>query len=228
MQFFWYTVCIKERLLKMNALEFGKYIKNLRLKAGYSDRESLSKSSGIWNSTIKRIEEGITKTPSIDILKKLAPALKVSSEELMEAAGYIEEKLKLGEFIKQARENKRFSLEDFSKMVNLSTDQIKKIEGDELSETVTLKTWLNIAEKLDISRQDIFGILLTNGIVSKMMLEELYKEEKIMSSTELKLVERFRKLSPSSQQTVLELINSLEIIEETKKEHTVLSETEVS
>lgn len=74
----------------MNSVEFGKYIENLRLHAGFQTREELGRMAGVWGSTIQRIEEGKTKNPSIEVLKKLAPSLKVSFDELMEAAGYIE------------------------------------------------------------------------------------------------------------------------------------------
>jgi transcriptional regulator with XRE-family HTH domain len=74
----------------MNSVEFGKHIENLRMRAGFQTREELGRMAGVWGSTIQRIEEGKTKNPSVEVLKKLAPPLKISFEELMEAAGYIE------------------------------------------------------------------------------------------------------------------------------------------
>ena len=74
----------------MNSVEFGKHIENLRMRAGFQTREELGRMAGVWGSTIQRIEEGKTKNPSVEVLKKLASPLKVSFEELMEAAGYIE------------------------------------------------------------------------------------------------------------------------------------------
>jgi transcriptional regulator with XRE-family HTH domain len=71
--------------------EFGKYIERLRLEAGYDTREALAKESGVFGTTIMRIEEGRTKKVSPDTLKKLAPFLKVSVHELMKAAGYLSE-----------------------------------------------------------------------------------------------------------------------------------------
>jgi len=106
----------------MNTKEFGKYIENLRIKAGYQDRESLSKASDVWNSTIKRIEEGVTKTPSVDVLKKLAPSLKVTPEELMAAAGFIENNIKNIESPKNER-----LIRIFAKTESLPDDEIEEL-----------------------------------------------------------------------------------------------------
>lgn len=96
----------------MNSKTFGEYLTQLRIDAGFEDRESLSKASGVWNSTIKRLEEGITKHPSIDVLKKLAPALNTSYEELMQAIGYIEDK-KSGAFIMiQGSDGRKMDISD--------------------------------------------------------------------------------------------------------------------
>lgn len=67
----------------------GSFIKDLRLKKDFSQRQ-LSLYSGISNTEISRIESGQRKNPSPDTLKKLAPCLGISYEELMEFAGYIE------------------------------------------------------------------------------------------------------------------------------------------
>jgi transcriptional regulator with XRE-family HTH domain len=75
----------------MDSKEFGKHIENLRLQAGYKTIESLAQASQVWGTTITRIEEGRTKSPSFETLKKLAPFLKVSYEELLKAAGYLED-----------------------------------------------------------------------------------------------------------------------------------------
>jgi transcriptional regulator with XRE-family HTH domain len=77
---------------KMNSVEFGKYLSRLREEAGFKNREALYNASGIYPTTIKRLEEGLVKTPSVEMLKKLAAYLKIAPIDLMIAAGYIDEK----------------------------------------------------------------------------------------------------------------------------------------
>lgn len=71
-------------------MAFGAYLKQLRKRAGLSQRE-LEALSGISNAEISRIETGDRKKPSPISLKALAPHLGVSYAELMQRAGYIEE-----------------------------------------------------------------------------------------------------------------------------------------
>lgn len=73
----------------MNPKEFGLYLACLREKAGFESQAALAKASGVWNSTIARIEAGQTKKPDPDTLAKLAPYLNVTAEQLMRAAGYL-------------------------------------------------------------------------------------------------------------------------------------------
>lgn len=73
----------------MNNRNFGKWLKEKRIEAGYESQGLLSRTCGIDHSTIARWERGDTK-PSPDNLKKLAPFLRASYEEIMAAAGYIE------------------------------------------------------------------------------------------------------------------------------------------
>jgi len=69
-------------------MEIGEYIKKLREKRGYTQRQ-LSYLSKISNTEISRIESGKRKNPSPEILKKLAPHLGVPYEDLMRAANYL-------------------------------------------------------------------------------------------------------------------------------------------
>lgn len=67
----------------------GEKIKNLRLQAGYESLGALHRASGVPMSTLSRIESGVQK-PRPETLKKLAPYLNVTQEELMAAAGYLD------------------------------------------------------------------------------------------------------------------------------------------
>lgn len=72
----------------MTSKEFGQYIRDIRLKKGFSIRQ-LEVYSGVSNSYISQLENGKKQSPSPDILKKLATALKVPYEEFLRKAGYI-------------------------------------------------------------------------------------------------------------------------------------------
>ena len=73
----------------MTPKEFGKYMRDCRLRAGFETMEALARASGVSAPTIMRIEDGKTETPTVATLKKLATPLKVSFEELMKAAGFL-------------------------------------------------------------------------------------------------------------------------------------------
>jgi len=78
-------------------MTFGAYIKELRNKAGLSQRK-LEELAGISNAEISRIETGDRIKPSPLSIKALAPHLGVSYDELMQKAGYIEEVYSRGSF----------------------------------------------------------------------------------------------------------------------------------
>lgn len=67
----------------------GNYIKTLREKKELSQRQ-LAYLAGLSNTEISRIESGARENPSVDTLKRLAPHLGVSLEDLMDKAGYID------------------------------------------------------------------------------------------------------------------------------------------
>lgn len=71
-------------------MNFGEYIKNLRIEKELSQRE-LAEKSGVSNSEISRLESGERKKPSPVSLKAIAPFLGTSFEELLQEAGYIRE-----------------------------------------------------------------------------------------------------------------------------------------
>lgn len=69
---------------------FGAYLKSLRESNALTLSE-LAALSGISGSQISRIENGARGIPKPATLRKLAAALKVPYEELMERAGYLAE-----------------------------------------------------------------------------------------------------------------------------------------
>lgn len=69
----------------------GQYLQQLRTEKGYSQRE-LGEKSGVSYTEISRIESGKRLKPSPIALKGLAEALDIGYAELMQLAGYIEEK----------------------------------------------------------------------------------------------------------------------------------------
>lgn len=70
-------------------MTLGKYIKEKRTAQKLSIRK-LSESADISHTEIKRIEDGVRKQTSPQVLRSLATALNVPYEELMAAAGYID------------------------------------------------------------------------------------------------------------------------------------------
>lgn len=74
----------------MDSTGFGNHLKALRESINISIRQ-LSLISGISISYISQLENGKRGIPKPCILKKLAPHLNVSYENLMAAAGYIKQ-----------------------------------------------------------------------------------------------------------------------------------------
>lgn len=73
-------------------MTLGEYLKELRKEKSISQRE-LAIEAGISNAEISRIETGERQKPSPDVLKQIAPILGVSYEQLMEKAGYLNERV---------------------------------------------------------------------------------------------------------------------------------------
>jgi transcriptional regulator with XRE-family HTH domain len=74
----------------MSEAQFGSYLKSVRVQKGISVNQ-LALQSGISNAQISRIENGLRGTPKPKTIRKLADALKVSYEEMMDQAGHIRE-----------------------------------------------------------------------------------------------------------------------------------------
>jgi HTH-type transcriptional regulator, competence development regulator len=110
-------------------MHFGNYIKELRVKAGLSQRD-LEKLSGISNAEISRIETGNRQNPSPLAIRAIAPHLGVSIECLMQKAGYCSVDI----FVQQAERIYKKDSEligIFDKIVDSNSDEniniIKKI-----------------------------------------------------------------------------------------------------
>jgi transcriptional regulator with XRE-family HTH domain len=69
---------------------FGEYLKRLRLDEKLSLRDVEAK-AGVSASYISQIEQGLKKTPGAEILKKIAPVYNVPVQDLLRAAGYLDE-----------------------------------------------------------------------------------------------------------------------------------------
>lgn len=70
--------------------ELGTYIKEKRTEKKLSIRR-LAELADISHTEVKRIEDGLRKQTSPQVLRSIASALGVPYEELMTAAGYIDE-----------------------------------------------------------------------------------------------------------------------------------------
>ena len=68
---------------KDSANIIGKNVKIIRRKKGYS-LEKVSKLADLSLNTVIKIESGLNKNPTIDTLKKLAKALEVNIDDLIE------------------------------------------------------------------------------------------------------------------------------------------------
>lgn len=69
---------------------FAEYMRSLREGQKLSVREAAAK-SGVSVSYITQIENERRKTPSLEVLKKLAPAYIVPVRDLLKAAGYMDD-----------------------------------------------------------------------------------------------------------------------------------------
>lgn len=74
--------------------DFGKYLKELRMKNGLSLRQ-LSLCSGVSNAYLSQIETGARSTPKPDILMKISEGLQIPYNQLMAAAGYIDTQISI-------------------------------------------------------------------------------------------------------------------------------------
>jgi transcriptional regulator with XRE-family HTH domain len=74
----------------MNKFEFGKMLKDLRLKKELRIRD-VEKIADISNAYLSMLERGARGIPKVDMIRKLASVYGIEFRDLMEAAGYIDE-----------------------------------------------------------------------------------------------------------------------------------------
>ena len=74
----------------MDVTNLGSFLRGQRKKQKLSLRKVASQ-AGVSATYLWEIELGKRKTPSAEILKKLAPILGVTTQELLERAGYLEQ-----------------------------------------------------------------------------------------------------------------------------------------
>jgi transcriptional regulator with XRE-family HTH domain len=67
----------------MNIKDIGKRIQKVRKELGMTQQE-LADKSGVLLTTVTKIENGIIKNPTIEKLAKLAEALDISIDKLVE------------------------------------------------------------------------------------------------------------------------------------------------
>jgi HTH-type transcriptional regulator, competence development regulator len=81
-------------------MEFGDYLRKLREENKLSIRQ-LALYSKVSASYLSQIEKGIRGVPTPEILQKLSKPLKITYEELMEAAGYLPNGVQLPIFVEK-------------------------------------------------------------------------------------------------------------------------------
>jgi transcriptional regulator with XRE-family HTH domain len=104
-------------------MEFSEFLKKLRKENKLSIRQ-LGLYSDVSPAYLSQIENGSRGIPSPDVLKKLYKPLKVSYEELMKAAGYLEEE-KDGQADKEEINTAFF---DYDSLGKLPDEEILKLQ----------------------------------------------------------------------------------------------------
>ncbi|BCG61156.1 transcriptional regulator [Paenibacillus sp. URB8-2] len=94
--------------------DFGLFLKRLRESKGLT-LSQLASGAGISGSQISRIENGLRGVPKPATLRKIAEAMDVPYEELMEHAGYLRENEQMAESIPEWATGK--DKRDFKRML---------------------------------------------------------------------------------------------------------------
>lgn len=79
-------------MFTMSNKDFGQYVRKIRIDKGgekYWSLRSVASRSGVSDSYLSQIENGKIKSPSFDIIRRLAEALKHPYLDLLDKAGYL-------------------------------------------------------------------------------------------------------------------------------------------
>lgn len=141
-----------------------KNIKKIRedKKLGVNE---LSRISGVNASYISALERGEKKNPTVTTLKKIAKALDVTVDELLQSEPVIDEKLKewdfkgvnlmLGDNIKLLREARKISLSKLARLADISPGYLSDIEkGNKTSPSIDVLE--KLASILDVNVELFF------------------------------------------------------------------------
>jgi transcriptional regulator with XRE-family HTH domain len=208
-----------------NDLSFSDYLKKIRKEKGFSVNQ-LALYSGVSSSQISRIENGIRGIPKPDTIQKLSKGLKVPYDELMAAAGYLDNEF--GRYMREHREIENISIKKLSEMTEISVSHLLKIERGEVQptrETVEfISSYLDIDEDIasikagyspkELVSDDQLRKEYSRGIGDTGILDE---EENIVSEEnksdltpeEHVFFKDFKGLSDEDKQAILKQIRAL-------------------
>lgn len=135
--------------------EFGEYLRELRGDRSLREMERITGLSHTYLSTLEKgvdPRSGKERKPTPETLKKISETLNVPYEELMKKAGYIKS---LGKRVKELREEKGWTLEEFSKKSGLSFEFLSLLESDKIQK-VTSEIMRKLAKGFGISIAELF------------------------------------------------------------------------
>lgn len=141
-------------------IDFGKYLKEVRMKKGFTINQ-LALYSGISAAQLSRIENGKRGVPKAENIAKIANALNTSHEELMKVAGYIED-----------NPTQYDSVEIDSEMPSIFAKRLKKLLGTDNAEIQKVANYCGVTT-------DYISKLMTNptslpGVRTLYKLAELF------------------------------------------------------
>ena len=143
---------------------FGKWLSGKRLEVGYETKKDLAVVAGLDPSTITKLENNENE-PSLRTLKKLAPKLRVTLEQIMSAAGLNETVIDHGNYTEHIYTNQNGDLVDIVQRAK----EMHKIDKD----------WSNTAYRVakELSPTDRQAINdMANRLLEAYMMKKSNKE----------------------------------------------------